>query len=126
MYMCVYIPVTQETHIAVGDDIARAICSGKLEVTFLLSLGSSIGKSSLPLRNEGSKARVFGLKGPSKVVGMGCLVATIFVKIKSMSKAVQNLQFSIWVMYFCCLFLVLLDADVFLWSARTMLFCLVH
>lgn len=32
------VPETQETHIEVGEEIARAICSGKFEVTFFLSL----------------------------------------------------------------------------------------
>ncbi|OMO59753.1 hypothetical protein COLO4_34080 [Corchorus olitorius] len=39
-----------------------------MEVTFFLSLGSSVGMSSLPRRNEGSKRIVTGSKGPSKVV----------------------------------------------------------
>jgi len=33
------LPVTQETHIEDGEEIARAICSGKFKVTFFLSLG---------------------------------------------------------------------------------------
>lgn len=71
------LPVTQETHIEVGeDDKARAICSGKNEVTFLLSLGCSIGKSSLPLRSEGSNLVVTGLNGPSNVVGMASATIT--------------------------------------------------
>jgi hypothetical protein len=62
--------VTQETHIEVGEEMASDICSGKFEVAFFLSLGWFIGKSSLPLRNEGSNLRVTGLKGPSRVVGI--------------------------------------------------------
>jgi len=64
------VPVTQETHMEVGEEIARAICSGKFKVTFFLSLGSVMGRSSLPRRSDGSNRRVTGLNGPSKVVGM--------------------------------------------------------
>lgn len=64
----------------VGEETARAICSGNGEGTLLASLGWSIGRSSLPLRSDRSKRRVSGLKGPSRVVGtwwrpFSCLLA---------------------------------------------------
>lgn len=73
------VPVTQETHIEVGEEIARAICSGKFKVTFFLSLGWVMGRSSLPRRSDGSNRRVTGSNGPSKVVGMWVSVTVMMV-----------------------------------------------
>ena len=87
------VPVTQETQIEVDEEIARAICSGKFEVAFFLSLGSSIGKSELPLRKDESKRRVTGSNGPSRVVGMWVSdsVTTIFVMIKKVVRGIHSL-----------------------------------
>lgn len=64
------IPVIHEIHMEEGEkEAARAICSGCMEVTRLARRGSSIGTSSLPRRREGSKRRVTGVNGPSRVVG---------------------------------------------------------
>lgn len=55
----------------VGEyDVASEICSGKLGLARWASLGSVIGRSSLPWRRAGSNLRVMGLNGPSRVVGI--------------------------------------------------------
>lgn len=80
MHITYKLPVTQETQMEVGVDNAKAICSGKMEGTLLTSLGWLMGRSSLPRRREGSKRRVTGGKGPSRVVGMGsCLVPSALI-----------------------------------------------
>lgn len=72
------IPVTQEIHMELGVEMAREICSGKMDETFLASLGWSMGKSSLPCRRDLSKLCVTGANGPSRVVGMFFAVTTIW------------------------------------------------
>lgn len=59
---------------ASGVERARLICSGKMAGTRLTTRGSHIGKSSLPDLKLASNFLVNGLKGPSKVVGMGLLL----------------------------------------------------
>lgn len=97
------VPVTQETHIEVGEDIAKAICSGKFEVTFFFNLGWFIGKSSLPLRSDGSKRRVTGGNGPSRVVGMRLSVTKILVRTKQMLTGIHGAKFFIGLLYVFCL-----------------------
>ena len=81
------LPVTQETHIEDGEESASEICSGKFPVTFLLNLGWSIGKSALPRRNEGSKRRVLGWKGPSRVVGIASIPAKLMKIVRAHNKS---------------------------------------
>lgn len=80
----------------VGVERAKAICSGKSELTFLfLSLGWSIGNSSLPRRRDGSNRRVNGSNGPSKVVGIASPVGSnneIDVKAIVNSKVVVGMM----------------------------------
>ena len=81
-----------------GVDKAIAICSGKFEVTFLLSLGSVRGRSSLPRRREGLKRRVLGVKGPSSVVGMWSAETAMDVKrMRLGSTHLRKGDFLIWV-----------------------------
>lgn len=72
--------------------MAIAICSGKFNVTFFLSLGSSIGTSSLPLRKDESRRRVTGSNGPSRVVGMPASVTTISVMTKKVVRRIPDLR----------------------------------
>lgn len=103
--------MTQETHMEVGVERAKAICSGKSELTFLfLSLGWSIGKSSLPRRRDGSNRRVNGLNGPSKVVGIVSAAASnndIEVRVIIISKVMVSVS------HMCCWVLMVLIVDVY-------------
>lgn len=65
----------------VGEETASAICSGNMDGTILTSRGWSMGRSSLPLRRDGSNFIVEGANGPSSVVGIRCswgLTSTFF------------------------------------------------
>lgn len=65
----------------VGEETASAICSGNMDGTLLASRGWSMGRSSLPLRRDGSNFVVEGANGPSSVVGIWsswCLKSAFF------------------------------------------------
>jgi hypothetical protein len=54
------VPVIHETQMDPGSESARAICSGKMEGTRFTRRGWEWGRSSLPVRREGSKGTVMG------------------------------------------------------------------